>query len=169
MLSAALLLVGAGCATPTKAPTVVDDATLPVALVVPDGTAIPAGATYELSGPIGCNDQVIMVRAPRQSASGDDVRDSLTALFNILDHHESWQLDALANSRLAVDKIQSRDGVTTEVWLKGTLSSGGACDDPRIKAQVENTIAQFKPKFQVYLNGSDKDWRCFGDQSGTCK
>jgi hypothetical protein len=56
-----------------------------------------------------------------------------------------------------------------EVWLSGDLVSGGACDVPRVKAQVEETVRLYSPVFKIYLNGSESAWRCFGDMSGQCE
>ncbi len=169
VLVGSLIMTGAGCASAKPEPAAVaDETTIAVAMTVLESTIIPGNSKVEVGETIGCNDRVIFVNVPRKT-TGDILTDALTALFAVGDNRESWQNNALSGSQLAIEKIQSRDGVTKEVWIKGTISSGGTCDDPRIKAQVEKTIARYAPKFEVYLNGTTKNWRCLGDQSGQCK
>jgi hypothetical protein len=105
----------------------------------------------------------------REAQTDSVVSDALTTLFSVRDSNREGKYNALWQSKLAVEKIQSRDGVTTEVWLKGSTQSGGVCDDPRIKAQIEYTIKRLKPKFKIFLNGTESNYRCLGDMSGECK
>jgi hypothetical protein len=137
-----------------------------VAMILTEGSQAPAGVTP--GDTIGCNDRVAFIKVPRESDSGDTLKDALNSLFAVKDPSYGGLHDSLALSTLKVDKIQSTDGVTTEIWLAGQVSSGGACDDPRIKAQVEYTVKRLKPKYKILLNGEEDDWRCLGDQSGQC-
>jgi len=105
----------------------------------------------------------------RAASTDSIVHDALMTLFALKDANRNELYNALWQSDLAVDKIQSRDGVVTEVWLKGKTQSGGACDDPRLKAQIEATISRFRPKFKIFLNGTEAAYRCLGDMSGECK
>ncbi|HTK04480.1 MAG TPA: hypothetical protein VL500_02760 [Candidatus Eisenbacteria bacterium] len=139
-----------------------------VALILTENTAVPAGADVQ-PGIVGCNDKVAYVKEHRAASTDSIVHDALMTLFSLKDSNRNDLYNALWQSDLAVDKIQSRDGVVTEVWLKGKTQSGGACDDPRIKAQIEATISRFKPKFKIFLNGTESAYRCLGDQSGECK
>ena len=194
LLAAASL--GAGCITPGAAPTLVtqpqapqreltpeeklvaiakantdaerDANELTVALVLLQGEEPPAGAV--LGGVIGCGDRIAYTKAPRTGTSDWLAMDAVAALLAIRDNSKfPPYYDALANSKVGVEKVQSRDGITTEVWLHGTMNPGGVCDVPRMKEQVERTALRFAPKVAVYLNGSQKNWRCFSDQSGQCK
>ena len=137
-----------------------------VAMVLTENAAAPAGA--EIGDAFGCNERVVFTKVPRESDSGDALRDILASLLALRVPNVNGFYNGLSDSRLAVEKIQSRDGATTEVWLKGQISSPGACNDPRIKAQLEATIARYKPKFKIFLNGTEEAYGCIGDQSGKC-
>ncbi|MFC1703087.1 hypothetical protein ACFLZO_01335 [Patescibacteria group bacterium] len=139
-----------------------------VAFVIPDGQDMPLGLEVE-DETFGCNDTIVHMKRGRETASGDTVRDALTTLFAEKESTVGEAHNALAYSTLLVDRIVSRDGVTTEVELKGELVSAGACDSPRIKEQVEATVRWFRPNFKILLNGSESQWRCFGDESGLCE
>lgn len=184
----ALLFIGAGCAktsptasTPTGTQTAVTEdqqaalnrdaeATAnesTVALIVTEGQKTPDGATVE-SATIGCNDRVAIATVPRITATNDVVKDALTSLFAVRDSNYHGFYNALWQSSFKVDKVQSTDGVTTEVWLTGKPMSGGVCDDPRIKAQIEETVRRLRPKFKIFLNGSQAHYACIGNESGNC-
>lgn len=195
---AALLLLGAGCVTAEKVvddallPTTVSldalqkakDLTaelglkdneeaerytndVTVAFVVTDGMDVPVAFETE-NIEFGCNDTIVYVKRGRENSSGDVVRDALTTLFAEKDSTVEGVHNSLASSTLLVDRIVSRDGVTTEVELKGEMVSAGACDSPRLKEQIEATIRRFRPKYRVLLNGSESEWQCFGNESGSC-
>lgn len=122
-----------------------------------------------VEGQIGCGDKVAYWPVHREAQTDSVISDALTTLFSVREPSPAGLYNSLWESKLSVDKIQSRDGVTTEVWLKGSTVSGGACDDPRIKAQIEYTIKRYKPNYKIFLNGSEADYRCLGDMSGECK
>jgi len=129
-----------------------------------DGAEAPPGEGF-----IGCGDQIVFTSVHRASASGNTVKDALATLLSIKEATYSGVYNALWQSTLTVEDVRSMDGVTTDVLLKGRYVSSGSCDLPRIKAQVERTIGRFRTKYRVILNGSEKDWRCMGDESGNCK
>lgn len=137
-----------------------------VAMVLTENAAAPAGA--EVGDLFGCNEHVAFTKVPRETEGDDTLRDILNSLLAVRDYQVNGLYNGLADSRLTVEKIQSRDGATTEVWLKGQVSSSGACNDPRIKVQIESTVARYKPKFKVFLNGTEEEFRCIGDMSGEC-
>lgn len=139
-----------------------------VAMVLTEGNEPPAGLTVE-SELFGCNDHIVFVKTARESETDNPLRDALNSLFAIRETTFKELHNSLANSSLAVDKIQSTDGVTTEVWLTGQTQSAGECDDPRIKEQVAATVRRLKPHFRIFFNGSEKDWRCLTDLSGQCE
>lgn len=138
-----------------------------VALVQMEDTKLPPGA--EAGQAFGCNDKIAFVKMARVQASGDDVADAVATLLKQGESSINTLYNALGQSKLTVDKVVSPDGVTTEVWLKGQPQSGGVCDDPRIKTQIEATVARLQPKYKIFLNGTESAWRCFGDMSGKCK
>lgn len=143
-----------------------DSADVSVALIWSDEAA---GKATPVEGEIGCADRIAYLPMHREAMTDSVLSDALVTLFAIRNANQDGLYNALWQSELSVEKILSRDGVTTEVWLKGTIASGGACDDPRIKAQIESTIKRFRPKYQIFLNGSEAAYRCLGDQSGQCK
>jgi hypothetical protein len=118
---------------------------------------------------IGCGDRVEAARVHRAIQTDSVLRDALVTLFSIDETGYDGLYNALAQSNLKVEDILSRDGVTTEVRLTGTLPAEGACSVPRIKAQIEQTIRRFKPNYRVILNGTESEYRCFGDMSGQCQ
>lgn len=140
---------------------------LTVALIVTEGAPVPAGADVQ-PGTIGCNDRIAYVKEHRAAATDSVVHDALATLFSIKDSNRDDLYNALWQSDLSVEKIQSRDGVITEVWLKGKTQSGGVCDDPRIKAQIEWTIKRLRPSYKIFLNGTEAHYACIGDLKGDC-
>ena len=60
------------------------------------------------------------------------------------------------------------EGKTRVVDFEGSFVSAGTCDDPRIKAQLEETIKFYAPDYEIRLNGTNAEWRCLFDQSGEC-
>lgn len=192
-LLAALILVGLGCKSVNQSETgsnepvesatdqVVDvfaqrraaDAVtnlLPVALVLTEGHEVPAGGVERLADKtFGCSDRIGYVRVSRETATDDVVKDALETLFAVRESQINGLLNSLWESTLKVEQIRSIDGFTTEVWLVGELLSPGTCADPRIKEQVEATVRQYRPEFEIILNGNEANWRCFGDMSGLCQ
>lgn len=198
-LTAALLLAGVGCAgkvdtavdaglTPITVPlealnkskTVTDEERakqnrdndavaneMTVVMVLTENASIPPGT--KVGETFGCNDKMAYTMVPRAAATDDVVSDALVSLFAIRESNHNNLYNGLYQSKLSVDKIISPDGVTTEVWLKGTVTSGGVCDDPRIKAQIEGTVKRLRPKYKIFLNGTEGGFRCIGDESGECK
>ena len=140
-----------------------------IALILTEGSEVPEGTGL---GPIiGCSDRVVMVPMSRVSDSGEVVIDALNTLFGLRDPSPEGFYSSLAFSDVKVlnRSIATSDGVNVTIRLEGKLVSSGVCDDPRIKAQIEETIRHFYPNFKIVLNGSESAWRCFGDQSGLCK
>ncbi len=143
-----------------------DDVTIAFIL---SGTVKPPADAVILPDVFGCSDRVALVKEHKAAATDSIVHDSLLTLFSLHDSGTHSPLyNALGSDSLQIDKIQSTDGVTTEVWLKGTVTPGGACDGPRIKAQIEGTVARFRPLYKIFLNGSEAAYRCLGDMTGKC-
>jgi hypothetical protein len=63
--------------------------------------------------------------------------------------------------------VTGKDGAFT-VDVKGKLSFGGTCDVPRKLGAITKTADTFGT-VKFTLNGSEKNWRCLGDESGKCK
>jgi hypothetical protein len=109
---------------------------------------------------IGCNDSVIPVLIYIDPTLGV-LRASLNELFKLEGQREyglSGLYNSLYQSHLSIDSLNiiNREAI---VKLKGTLSSGGVCDDPRIKAQLEEAALQFKTidRVSVFINGIPLD------------
>jgi len=109
--------------------------------------------------PVGCGDSVVPVLhaiAPTKAP----LRPALEALLAIRDAGmcDSDLYTALGNSRLVVERVTMDAGRAT-VFLRGELRSGGVCDNPRIKAQLEETIRQFSTvkETAIFVNGIPLD------------
>ena len=109
---------------------------------------------------IGCNDSVVPVLIYIDPTLGV-LRASLNELFKMEGQKEyglSGLYNSLYQSHLSIDSLNivNREAI---VKLKGTLSSGGVCDDPRIKAQLEEAAPQFKTidRVSVFINGIPLD------------
>lgn len=100
----------------------------------------------------GCNDS--LVGSPQGSAAGDDpLKTAMTTLLR--PGQKAGNLyNALGTSRLRF-LSGSFDGTTVTVYLAGTLNPGGACDLPRVEAQLTQTAlgAAGGVRATVYING----------------
>lgn len=133
----------------------------------PQPTPPPAANTTRVNiymigigtGNVGCNDQVVAVvrDVPKTAAP-------LTAALNLLlsqksqYYGQSGLYNALYQSNLSIASI-SRVGAAWTIRLTGTLKLGGVCDDPRVKAQLEQTALQFSTvkSVQYFVNGKPLD------------
>jgi hypothetical protein len=144
-----------------------DDILVP--FVLTEKTNPPAGAKVA-DETFGCNDRIAMVIEHKAASTDSIMHDALLTLFGLHDSSTHTPLyNSLANGKLQIDKIQSADGVNTEVWIKGDIKPSGACDGPRIKAQLEATVARYRTHYKIFLNGSESTYRCLGDATGQCK
>lgn len=119
-----------------------------------------------ISGPlVGCGDSIVSVYQEDGTALNSDekVQDALTALFSIEDQYygESGLYNALYQSDLSVDSV-SVSSEEVQVELSGVLLSGGTCDDPRIQAQIRETILDnagvpASTPLAITLNGTSLD------------
>ncbi len=113
------------------------------------------GATGEK---IGCGDSLVPVTV--DIPVGDTLEARITlALTKLLslrnrDYGESGLVTVLADSRLTVARVTVEQGVAA-VYLSGTLSLGGTCDDPRAIAQIAATARQFQTvaRVEIIVNG----------------
>lgn len=130
------------------------------------GTQPPAGTTrlniYMIGlngGSVGCGDQVVAVArdVPKTAAP-------LTAALNLMlaqkdqNYGQSGLYNALYQSNLKIASI-TRVGAAWTIRLTGTLTLGGVCDNPRVKAQLEQTALQFSTVASVkyFVNGTPLD------------
>ncbi|MFH1047228.1 MAG: hypothetical protein V1738_02895 [Patescibacteria group bacterium] len=143
---------------------------LPVAMVLTDGQAEPTNEVERLATKtFGCEDRIGYVRVSREAGTGDLVNDALTTLFAEREYSYAGTMhNSLPDSSLKVDEVRYTDE-HAQVFLSGEIVSPGACADPRIKEQVEATVRQYYPDYEIILNGTEANWRCFGDLSGLCE
>ena len=109
---------------------------------------------------IGCNDSIVPVLINIEPTLSV-LRASLTELFKMEGQREfglSGLYNSLYQSHLSIDSLNivNREAI---IKLKGTLTLGGVCDDPRIKAQLEETALQFNTidKVSIFINGIPLD------------
>ncbi|MEA3249482.1 MAG: hypothetical protein U9Q03_03930 [Patescibacteria group bacterium] len=142
---------------------------LPVAMVLPDGQTAPASGVERLqTATFGCLDRIGYVRVSREAATNDVLKDALMTLFSVRDATVNAMYNSLWQSTLMVDQVQGVGADTVEVYISGEALTSGVCDDPRFKEQIEATVRQYWPNYTIFLNGTEKEWECFGDQSGLC-
>lgn len=128
-------------------------------------------------GTVGCGDSTVLVtrEIPEDSSNfeSERIQLALEALFAVegQNYGESGLYNALYQSDLtveSVDWVQSNDDPKEiTVALTGSIASGGTCDDPRIVAQIEETVkgnASAEATITITLNG--KDLATYFDMSG---
>jgi hypothetical protein len=105
--------------------------------------------------PVGCGDSAIPVQVAIQPTQGV-LKAALIALLSIKDQYygQSGLYNALYQSDLQVDSISINNGKAS-VYLTGSLILGGECDNPRVQAQLEQTVLQFSTVTEaaIYING----------------
>ncbi len=119
---------------------------------------------------IGCNDYLVpaavKVRGESPEARAEAALNKLLSLTDkelaSFGYESGFEPSAL---KATVDRKASGRLV---IDLKGTLTAAGVCTVPRMKSQIERTAAQFG-QFGILVNGSEAQWRCFGDESGNCR
>ena len=144
---------------------------LPVALVLTEGAAEPTEGVERLAAAddtFGCLERIGYVRVSRETATDDVVLDALNTLFSLREPQVQGMLNPLWESTMTVDRIEG-DGVKAKVYLTGELMAIGTCSYPRLKEQIEATVRQYRPEYEIILNGDEANWRCFGDMSGMCE
>ncbi len=109
---------------------------------------------------IGCNDSAVPVLFYIKPTLGV-LRAALTELFKLEGQREygsSGLYNSLYQSHLGIVSLNivNREAI---INLQGTLATGGVCDDPRIKAQLEETALQFNTidRVSVFINGIPLD------------
>jgi hypothetical protein len=105
--------------------------------------------------PVGCGDSIIPVQVEIPTTQGV-LKAALESLLSVKTqfYGESGLYNALYQSDLQVESVSIVDGIAT-VNLTGRLLMGGECDNPRIQAQLEQTVLQFSTvtKAEIFING----------------
>ena len=103
---------------------------------------------------IGCGDSVVPVQVPIPTTQGV-LKAALVALLSIKQQYygESGLYNTLYQSDLHLDSAAVTNG-NAVVYLSGTLTLGGECDNPRVQAQLEETVLQFSTvhSVMIYIN-----------------
>ena len=103
------------------------------------------------SNKIGCGDAVVPVErviAQTTSVLTNTMKDLLS--IHDRDYGQSGLVNVLYAARLNVDSVTLVNGKAT-IKLSGSLNLGGVCDNPRVKAQLEQTALQFSTVKQVEI------------------
>lgn len=104
---------------------------------------------------IGCNDSLVSVPVEIEQDAPVDVQ--IRALYRELlkidtrTYGEDDFYNALFESDLIVGSVSVLDDTAT-IYLTGTITSGGVCDDPRIEKQLEAIALQFPQINIVRIN-----------------
>jgi len=108
---------------------------------------------------VGCGDSAVPVTVNIQPTNAV-LRASLNKLLSIHDQYygESGLYNALYQSNLTIGSLNIVAG-QAQIYLNGSLLIGGACDSPRVKAQLEEIALQFSTVSSVivYINGVPLD------------
>lgn len=109
------------------------------------------GASGEM---IGCGDSAVPVQVEITPTQGV-LRAALQALLAIKtkDYGQSGLYNALYQSNLQLDSVKIENG-TASIYLWGSLTLGGECDNPRVEAQLMQTALQFSTVSQaeIFIN-----------------
>ncbi len=104
---------------------------------------------------IGCNDSAVPVEVAIEPTTAP-LTAALETLFSIdsREYGETGLYNAFYQSNIQLENATVENGLAT-INLSGDLQLGGACDNPRIEAQIEQTALQFPTvdEVDVFLNG----------------
>lgn len=119
----------------------------------------------------GCESLLVPVKR-ELTKTQSDLAEALVQLITIKQNAYADQglRNAIAPSAPTIKLANIHyDGKTRVISFEGSFTSSGACEDPRIKAQIEETVKLYSDNYRIELNGSEKNWRCLFDQSGQCE
>ena len=106
---------------------------------------------------IGCDDSVVGVNVPLGDPAAP-LRSVVEKLLGVQSQYygQSGLYNALFRSDLQLSSVTLKDGVA-DIYLTGSLTLGGVCDNPRVQAQFEETALQFSTVNQVnvYINNKN--------------
>lgn len=104
---------------------------------------------------IGCGDSVIPVLHEVNPPTATPVEEALTQLLSMKTQYygQSGLYNALYQSDLHLDSVNINNGNAT-VKISGILQLGGVCDNPRVEAQLIQTVMQLPSitTVNIYLN-----------------
>jgi hypothetical protein len=123
-----------------------------IALIALDGSTL---ASNMIAPKIGCNDMIIFEDLNKEMMP----KEVLETLFNFadFDENEGYYNAFYSSSNLSVDNLSIDDAGVATVELSGNLQTGGMCDNPRVMAQIKQTIMVMKPMIikdvKILING----------------
>ena len=104
---------------------------------------------------VGCGDSAVAAQVEIPRTKGV-LRAALDKLLSIKDPYygQSGLYNALYQSNLQVESVKIENGKAS-VYLTGTMTLGGECDNPRVQAQLEQTVRQFSTvtDMEIFING----------------
>jgi len=120
---------------------------------------IAVGDAGQSGEEIGCEDSVIPVEVEIEPTVAP-----LTAALNQLlaiedrEYGQSGLYNALYQSDLTLEDVRIVDGEAV-IELSGTLTLGGVCDEPRVRAQLQETALQYSTvdRVSIFINGTPLD------------
>lgn len=115
---------------------------------------------------IGCGDSAVAVNReiPKTEAV---LKAAIEQLLSIKDraYGQSGLVNSLFESNLQVQSVAIENNKAV-IKLTGTVMSAGSCDDPRLKAQLEETALQFPTVKEVDIFINDKNINDIFSQEG---
>ena len=100
------------------------------------------------SGPaVGCGDSLVSVKVKYGLAKDEStVKDTLAKLFAVKSQYYAGTglYNSLYQSDLKVDSLTVDAAKKATLKLSGKMTLGGVCDNPRVEAQIRETVMQFK-------------------------
>lgn len=109
---------------------------------------------------IGCDDSVIAVKQ-NITPTSTPLKASYEKLFSLKEQNfgQSGLYNSLYQSNLKLDQATLDSTGSATIKISGTMSLGGVCDNPRFKAQLEETAWQFPTvKFvSIFINNKPLD------------
>jgi len=105
---------------------------------------------------IGCGDSLVPVEVHITPTLGV-LRAALNELFKLQGQQyygESGLYNALYQSDLSIADVAVVDG-EAQIYLQGSLTLGGECDNPRVEEQLKAIALQFNTvnRVSIYING----------------
>ncbi len=103
---------------------------------------------------IGCDDVVIYKELTGES----NAKEILERMFTFDGYDEDkGEYNVFQSSDLKVDDLSIDNNYVVTVKLSGNLSTGGMCDNPRVGAQITQTIKMVNPTWikdvKIFING----------------
>lgn len=109
------------------------------------------------SGSLGCGDAVVPIQrniTPTLGVLGAALEELFSLPAEDFGPGEEFY-NALESSDLQVESVNLSGGVAT-VYVTGTATVGGVCDEPRFVEQIKQTALQFPEvdEAEIYVNGT---------------